>query len=193
MHQRTLYKQLSLHINYIRNNTPFYCAMTIYIQFILLISNSVWFEKKLWGIVRKKITVLRPKYTLMQHHLVFVNMKYFFVLHQLFFDDINTFLCNINTFLSKPNYFLCNVKLFILTQNYFSCNTKFLSCSSCIMLCHGDIFLLSHSNKNIITSQKINKLSFLCDTKKINFVFCASPFFYIQFLHYTLSACWSSS
>ena len=105
----------------------------------------------------------------------------------------NTFLCNINTFLSKPNYFLCNVKLFILTQNYFSCNTKFLFCSSCIMLCHGDIFLLSHSNKNIITSQKINKLSFLCDTKKINFVFCASPFFYIQFLHYTLSACWSSS
>ena len=38
------------------------------------------------------------------------------------------------------------------------------------MLCHGDIFLLSHSNKNIITCQKINKTSFLRDTKKF-FVF----------------------
>ena len=33
------------------------------------------------------------------------------------------------------------------------------------MLCYGDIFLLSHSNKNIITCQKINKLfRFLCIT-----------------------------
>ena len=29
--------------------------------------------------------------------------------------------------------------------------------------------------------------------KKISFVYCASQFFYTQFLHYTLSACWSSS
>ena len=103
---------------------------------------------------------------LMPHHLVFVNMKYFFVLHQLFFDDINTFFCNINTFLSKPNYFLCNVKRFISTQNYFSCNTKFLFWASFRMLCHDDILLLSHSNKNIIKSQKIKKLSFLCDKKR---------------------------
>ena len=68
----------------------------------------------------------------------------------------NTFSCNINTFLSKPNYFLCNAKLFVLTQNYFSCNTKFLFWTSFIMLSHGEIFLLSHSNKNIITCQKIN-------------------------------------
>ena len=122
-----------------------------------------------------------------RHEILFCATSTFFLM------TWNTFSCNINTFLSKPNYFLCNVKLFISTQNYFSCNTKFLFCSLCIMLCHGDIFLLSHSNKNIITSQKINKLSFLCDTKKINFVFCASPFFYIQFLHYILSACWSSS
>ena len=33
------------------------------------------------------------------------------------------------------------------------------------MLCHGDIFLLSRGNKNIITCQK-NK-SFLCN-KKVN-------------------------
>ena len=122
-----------------------------------------------------------------RHETLFCATSTFFLL------TWNTFSCNINTFLSKPNYVLRNVKLFISTQNYFSCNTKFLFWTSFRMLCHGDIFLLSHSNKNIITSQKINKLSFLCDTKKINFVFCASPFFYIQFLHYTLSACWSSS
>ena len=46
------------------------------------------------------------------------------------------------------------------------------------MLCHGDIFLLSHSNKNIITCQKINKLSFLCGTKKI-ISFCLHHHFFI--------------
>ena len=39
-----------------------------------------------------------------------------------------------------------------------------------------------------------NKITFCAMS---NFLFhsicCASPFFYIQFLHYTLSACWSSS
>ena len=111
----------------------------------------------------------------MQHRLVVVDMKYFFVLHQLFFLlTWNNFSCNINTFLSKPNYFLCSVKLFISkTQNYFSCNTKFL-----FWTCHGDIFLLSHSNKNIITCQKINKLSFLCGTKKI-ISFCLHHHFFI--------------
>ena len=110
---------------------------------------------------------------LMQQHLVFVNMKHFFV--QRFVDTRLLFV--------QRQTFCFNPKLLLL------CNTKFFFWTLFRMLCHGDIFLLSHSNKNIITSQKINKLSFLCDTKKINFVFCASPFFYIQFLHYTLSAC----
>ena len=79
----------------------------------------------------------------------------------------NIFSCSINMFLSKPNYFLWKVKLFISTQNYFSCNTKFLFWTSFRMLCYGDILLLSHSNKNIITCQKINKLSILYDTKKL--------------------------
>ena len=117
----------------------------------------------------------------MPHHLVFVNMKYFFVLHQLFFDDINTFLCNINTFLSKPNYFLCNVKHFVSTQNYFSCNAKFLFWASFRMLCHGDIFLLSHSNKNIITCKKINQISSLCNTKKLISFLVHHNFFIFSF------------
>ena len=44
------------------------------------------------------------------------------------------------------------------------------------MLCHGDIFLLSRSNKNILTCQFL----FLCD-KKINVFFCVSQISYIQF------------
>ena len=91
----------------------------------------------------------------------------------------NTFLCNIDAFLSTPNYFLCNVKLFVSTQLYFWCNTKFLLWISFRMLWHGDTFLFSYSNKNIITCQKINKLSFLCDTKKLVSFFCASQFFCI--------------
>ena len=94
-----------------------------------------------------------------RHEILFCATSTFFLL------TWNTFSCNINTFLSKPNYVLRNVKLFISTQNYFSCNTKFLFWTSFRMLCHGDIFLLSHSNKNIITCQKINKLfRFLCIT-----------------------------
>ena len=133
---------------------------------------------------------MRKKYFLMQHHLAFVDMKYFFVLHQLYFcwyeilfRAISTHFCrNQITFCAASNFLFQHKIIFRATPNFCFGHR----------LCHGDIFLLSHSNKNIITSQKINKLSFLCDTKKINFVFCASPFFYIQFLHYTLSACWSS-
>ena len=93
----------------------------------------------------------------------------------------NIFSCSLNTFLSKPNYFLCKVKLFISAQNYFSCNTKFLFWISFGMLCHGDILLLSHSNKNIIKCQRINKLSILYDTK-ILISFFKYHHFYIFFL-----------
>ena len=111
-------------------------------------------------------------------------MKYFFVLHQPFFLlTWNNFSCNINTFLSKPNYFLCSVKLFISrTQNYFSCNTKFL-----FWTCHGDIFLLSHSNKNIITCQKINKLSFLCNPKSLFCFLCITIVLYSIFALHIVS------
>ena len=104
---------------------------------------------------------------LMQHHLVFVDIKYFFVLYQHVFVE--------------TSYFLCNVKLLISTQNYFSCNTKFLFWTSFGMLCDDDILLLSHSNKNIFTCEKINKLSFLCDTKKLISFFLRHHFFIFSF------------
>ena len=49
------------------------------------------------------------------------------------------------------------------------------------MLCHGDVFLLSHSNRNIITCQKINKISFSCNTKKLISFFVYHKFFIFRF------------
>ena len=49
------------------------------------------------------------------------------------------------------------------------------------MLRHGDIFLLSRSNKNIITCQKINEISFLWDTKTIISFFVHHKFFIFSF------------
>ena len=72
-------------------------------------------------------------------------------------------------------------KTFYFNTKFFSCNTKFLFWASFRMLCHGDIFLLSHSNKNIITCQKINKLSYLCDTKKLISFFVQHHFFIFNF------------
>ena len=118
----------------------------------------------------------------MHHHLVFVDMKYFFLQHQFFLLlTWNTFLWTIITNFLTPDTFLHNVKLFVSTQNHCSCNTKFLFWTSFRMLCHSDILLLSHSNKNIITSQKLNKISFLCDTKKFISFFVHHIFFIFSF------------
>ena len=108
-----------------------------------------------------------------RHEILFCATSTFFLL------TWNTFSCNINKFLSTPNYFLCNVKLFVSAQNYFSC--KFLFRTSFRMLYHDDMFLLSHSNKNIIICQKINKLSFLSDTKKLMSFFLHHHFFIFSF------------
>ena len=49
------------------------------------------------------------------------------------------------------------------------------------MLCHGDIFSLTHSNKNIITCQKINELSFFGDTEKLISFLVHHHFFIFSF------------
>ena len=108
-----------------------------------------------------------------RHEILFCATSTFFLL------TWNTFSCNINKFLSTPNYFLCNVKLFVSAENYFSC--KFLFRTSFRMLYHDDMFLLSHSNKNIIICQKINKLLFLCDTKKSVLFLVHHNFFIFSF------------
>ena len=114
----------------------------------------------------------------MQHRLIFVDIKYFFVLHQLFFVDMKYF------FVQHQHDFVETKKLFVQHQTFYF-NTKLFFVQHQIfvlnMLCHGDIFLWLHSNKNIITCPKINKLSFLCDTKKTSFVCCVRHFFIFSF------------
>ena len=127
---------------------------------------------------RKKIrTFLRPNIFLMQHYL--------------FLSTWNTFLCYINffvdmrcSFVQHEHVFVETILLFVQRQTFYS-NTKLFFVQNQIFvldikLCYGDILLLSHSNKNIITCQKINKLSFLCDTKKFLFL-CITIFLYSVF------------
>ena len=94
-------------------------------------------------------------------------------------------------FLSTWNTFSCNIKLFVSTQNCFSCNTKLLFWTLLRIFCHGHTYFCCHVGTKIEHVSKKIKFHF-CMTQKNNFVFCASQFFYIQFLHFTLAACWSS-
>ena len=132
--------------------------------YIILI--PVQFYCFIWGAVPEKNNFFSHKIFFWCRIILFLSTWNTFLCYINFFLlTWNTFSCTISTFLSKPNYFLCNVKLFISTQNYFSCNTKFLFWTSFEMLCHGDISLLSYSNKYIITCQKTNA------QKQINFHF----------------------
>ena len=117
----------------------------------------------------------------MQHNLVFVNIKTFLCYISFFVVDMKYFFAQHQHVFVETKLLSVNVKLFISTQNYFSCNSKFLFWASFIMSCHGDIFLLSHSNKNIIACQKVNKLSFLCDTKNWFRCFCIIILLYSVF------------
>ena len=132
---------------------------------------------------RKKLNIfLRTKYffdasssCFCRHEILFSATSIFFVV------DMKHFLVNHHHEFADTRYLLHNVKLFVSTQNYCSCNTKFLFWTSFRMLCHSDILLLSHSNKNIITCQKLNKISFLCDTKKFISFFVHHIFFIFSF------------
>ena len=88
------------------------------------------------------------------------------------------------SFVQHEHVFVETILLFVQRQTFYS-NTKLFFVQNQIFvldikLCYGDILLLSHSNKNIITCQKINKLSFLCDTKKFLFL-CITIFLYSVF------------
>ena len=120
------------------------------------------------------------KYFLIQHHFVFVDMKYFFVLHQLFFRwheilfraTSTRFSRHQITFCVTSDFFFQHKIIFRATPNF--CLGHRLECYV-LMIC----FYCHIANENIITCQKINKLSFLCDTKKLVSFFCASQFFCI--------------
>ena len=85
--------------------------------------------------------------------LFFLSLNIFFCTTSTFLLTWNNFSCNINLFQTIPDYFSCNIELFVLTQNCFSRKIKFLFWALFRMLCHGDIFLMPHSN------QKYNDMS----------------------------------
>ena len=98
-------------------------------------------------------------------------INFFFCWHEILFRATSTRFCrNKITFCATSNFLFQHKIIFRATPNFCF--------GHCLECCHGDIFLWSHSNKNIITCQKINKLSFLCDTKKI-ISFCLHHHFFI--------------
>ena len=131
---------------------------------------------------RKKVTFVRIKYFLIQHHFVFVDMKYFFVLHQLFFRwheilfraTSTHFSRHQITFCVTSNFFFQHKIIFRATPNF--CLGHRLECYV-LMIC----FYCHIANENIITCQKINKLSFLCDTKKLVSFLVHHNFFIFSF------------
>ena len=113
--------------------------------------------------------------------------KRFFCSMLLFLSTWNTFSCNTNFFLVDIKQFFVEQLIFV-ASDYFSCNIKLLFWTLFRILCHRGVFLLSRSNKNIIMFHFI-----FAWYKKIISCFIASQIFYIQFLHLTFAACWSSS
>ena len=88
------------------------------------------------------------------------NKKYYIYFH---YCKIHVFtLRSSGEYLWSINLFLSTRLLFIQHQTscfdaiffFFSCNTKFLFWILVRMLCHGDILLLSRSNKNINACQE---------------------------------------
>ena len=95
--------------------------------------------------------------TFFEHKIIFCTASWCFCRHEILF------LCNINLFLLTPDHILCNIKLFFK------------------MLCHGDIFLLSRSNKKYNHLSKKCKISFSCDTKKLTSLFIYLYLFIFNF------------
>ena len=91
--------------------------------------------------------------------------------------------CRHEILLSTTSTCFCRIQItFSATSNFlFQHKMSFLFRTSLRMLCHGDIFLFSHSNKNIITCQKINKLSFLCNPKSLFCFLCITIVLYSIF------------
>ena len=77
-------------------------------------------------------------------------------------------------------FFYLSFFIFFSAQTCILADTKFLFWTMFSMLCHGDIFSSSCSNKNIITCQEKIKISLLCNTKSSLF-FVHHKFFIYSF------------
>ena len=99
-------------------------------------------------------------------NLFLFDVKQFFVQHQLFFVWCKTifratstcFCLHQITFCATSNFLFRNIIVFGATPNFCF--------GHCLEYCVMMIYLLSRSNKNIITGQRKIKFHFLCDTKK---------------------------
>ena len=102
-----LYINNSVYILIILEITRFSIVQWRFI-FNLFFSYQIEFDlkRKLWSAVRKKIiTFLRPKYILMQHHLVFCATSTFFCWHEILVRATSTHFCrNKITFCATPNF-----------------------------------------------------------------------------------------
>ena len=108
-----------------------------------------------------------------------------FCQHEILFYATSTFFCwhEIHYFVQHQHIFVQTKLLFGQRQTFYF-NTKLFFVQHQIFvldIVHDDIFLWSHSSKNIITCQKINKLSFLCETKKLILFFVHHHFFIFIF------------
>ena len=134
----------------------------------------------------KLITFFSTKYFFVQHQLVFCRHKILFCATSTFLKKWFASSCNICLFLSTTDYSLCKITLLCFCHFlFFSCNNKFLFWTFFRKLHHGNIFLLSHSNKNTIRSQK--KIFFqVMQKKKKNLGFvCITNFLHSTFMLHT--------
>ena len=112
-----------------------------------------------------------------RHEILFYATSTFFCWQEILFHATSTRFCrNQITFRATSNSLFQHKIIFRATSNF--CFGHYLEFR---MLCHGDIFLLSHSNKSIITCQEINKISFLCDAKKLFWFFVHHHIFIFSF------------
>ena len=108
---------------------------------------SLWVSSIIWrAILEKIITFLCTKYffdaassCFCRHEILFCATSTFFWWHGILFHATSTRFCRSQiTFCATSNFLLQLKIIFRATPNLY--------------LCHGDTFLLSHSNKNIIAS-----------------------------------------
>ena len=133
-----------------------------------------------YGAPYRKIFFWAQRIFFVQYRLVFVSINYFFVQHKLFFVDMKHFFVQHQLVFVDTRLYFAQHETFFWHKIDFRAAPSFCfgHCSLFRMLCHGDIFLLSRRNDDIIPCQK--KYIFFV-TQKTNFVFCVSKFFILNF------------
>ena len=125
-----------------------------------------------YGAPYRKIFFWAQRIFFVQYRLVFVSINYFFVQHKLFFVDMKHFFVQHQLVFVDTRLYFAQHETFFWHKIDFRAAPSFCfgHCSLFRMLCHGDTFLLSRRNDDIIPCQK--KIYFLWDKKLISFFAC---------------------